>query len=841
MSNNQQGADVTAAILKDWQKRAIIYQEETYTYTELLQIAHCYANAFTETAVPQKIAIFAENSPEWIFAFYGAVCAGATVVPIDILSSAKEVAYILEDCRPDIVFTSPKKRAMLEEAVAMQEGCKCRIVTPDEVDLTARSTMSAEPITPADPDATLLIIYTSGTTGSPKGVMLTYRNAVFNVNSVSVQVPIFLKERNVMILLPLHHAFPLMGSMIAPLFVGGTVCIADGMTAESVLDALNRGKINIIIGVPRLYDMLTKGIMGKINSSKLLKVIYNTAKLIGSQRLSRFIFKSVHKKFGGHIEYLVSGGAALSNATAEVFKALGFYVLEGYGMTETAPMISFTRPGERKIGYVGKPLPGIDIMFSEAGEICVRGDNVMKGYYHREKETADIIRDGWLHTGDRGELDKYGLRITGRIKEIIVTPNGKNINPEELEHEMLHFSKAFKEVGIFMHDDILQAVILPEVQELRDKYIENMEKVLKATVAEFNQTLPSYKHIKRIHIVSSELPKTRLGKVQRFKLADLINGTTQKEAEDDSQRSKTYLILKQYVESETGMTAHADDHFEIDLAMDSLSRIALMAFVQSVFGVEIAEEQFDSVNTLNLLSHYVEEQQQSRDHQRKEVSWKQLLLDKLPDIKLPKPGIIQFFSSLITRFLVRIVYRCRVTGRQNIPSNPCIIVANHRSALDGVLVAARMPFFHGRKTYFFAKAKHWKSNFARFMAEKNNVILMDINKNLTESIQQMAAALKLGKNVIIFPEGTRSQDTKLNEFKETFAILSCTLNVPVLPVVIQGAETAVHEKVALPRFLNKINITILPLISPSPNQEPKTLKNKVEQLYHDFLEGSQQD
>ncbi len=823
-------------MLKNRNKTAVAYKDQVYSYAELLQISSCYESRFSQDRHPKKIAIFMENSPEWVFAFYGAMRTGAIIVPIDMLSTPKEIAYILDDCQPEYVFTSISKLETLNRAFVLQTNCTSEVLTCKDADITAFAEQPITEIVVKDPDDTLLLIYTSGTTGSPKGVMLSYKNVLYNVHAVSQSVPIFTEDRNVMILLPLHHAFPLMGSLVAPLYVGSTVYIAEVMTADSILQTLNEGKIGLIIGVPRLYDMLAKGVMAQINAKKVYKMMYTVLQALGSQTLSKLVFGSVHKKFGGHIDYLVSGGAALSDETARVFKTLGFYVLEGYGMTETAPMISFTRPGERKIGVVGKPLPGIEVKIDEAGEICVKGDNVMQGYYHRPEETAAIIRDGWLHTGDRGVLNHHGLKITGRLKEIIVTPNGKNINPEELELEMLHFSSMVKEVGIFMKDGVLQAVILPEMSKLRDKYIENMGKTLKEVVNDFNQTQPSYKRIKQFHIISSELPKTRLGKVQRYKLADLTHKPERKVEEETQPQSKTFLTLKSYIESETGLPVHANDHLEIDLAMDSLSRIALIAFIKSTFGVDILEEQLDQLNTLALLSTYVDEKKKVEKKSPTQVSWKQILLENLPDIKLPNPGIIHFLSNLLINFLVKFFYNNQTKGQSNVPDEPCIIVANHRSALDGVFITSQMKKVQARKTYLFAKIKHWKSRFSRFMAHKNNVILMDINKNVTASLQQMSAALQKGKNVIIFPEGTRSKNNRLNEFKETFAILSRTLNVPVVPVVITGSERAVHHRVPVPRFRTHIEVNFLRPVYPNIKKSSKAMRDEIVRMYRNILE-----
>lgn len=813
------------------------YCDANYTYEELLQISSCFAQRFLETKNSEKVAIFAENSPEWVFAFYGAVRCGSVVVPVDVLFTAKEVAYVLNDCRPGVVFTSTSKKSLLEEAVGMVEDYQCTILTPDNVDLTGYAERPAQPIENRPLDDTLLIIYTSGTTGTPKGVMLTTRNVLCNVNAVSRNVPIFTEKRNVLILLPLHHAFPLMGSLIAPLYVGGTVCMADGMTAESILSTLNNGQVNIIIGVPRLYDMLAKGVMNKINNHWLTRAIYGTAKFFRSQWLSRLLFRSVHQKFGGHIDYLVSGGAALPDATAEVFKTLGFYVLEGYGMTETAPMISFTRPGERKIGYVGRPLPGIQVRIDEQGEVCVKGDNVMKGYFHRPEETAAIIRDGWLHTGDMGFLDKYGLKLVGRLKDIIVTPNGKNINPENMESDMVAFSPMFKEVGVFMEKGLLQAVIRPEMSALRDTYVENIHQVMKEVVADFNQTQPSYKRIQRFHIVSSELPKTRLGKIQHFMLSSLIQPVERARVEEEVENaSPVFLRLKKYLESETGHAVRSHDHFEIDLAMDSLSRVALMAFVFSNFKVQVDEEKMDELNTLALLSEFVESRTSDSLATQEVVSWESILLGNLTGVTLPKPGVIHLFTRSVCDFLVRIFCRCKSKGQENIPEEACIIVANHRSALDGVFITSQMRLLSARKTFIFAKAKHWKSRFARFMAEKNNVILMDINKNLTDSLRQMAAALKGGQKVIIFPEGTRSKNKRLNEFRDTFAILSRTLNVPIVPVAIEGSESAVYDHIALPRFQNRVEVKFMKPIYPEHSKNAKVLKDRVFRLFKDVLE-----
>lgn len=557
-------------------KLAITFKDDKYTYEQLLRYSQLYADKFSLECKPEKILIFAQNSPEWCFAFYGAMRCKSIVVPLDAQSTKKEIEYVINDCRPDIVFISDDKKEMFAD-MNLHDA---RLMTKDDVVLSDDKNIPATDIPLGNLEDVMLINYTSGTTGNPKGVMLTYKNVMFNIDSVSKQVPIFQEDSNVMVLLPLHHILPLLGSLVAPLYMGGTLHIAEAMNAESIIKTLNAGKVSIIIGVPRLYDMLVKGIMSKINASFVTRLLYKITKLIGSDAVSRVIFSSVHKKFGGHLKYLVSGGAALSVETATILKTLGLYVLEGYGMTETAPMISFTRPGRRKVGYAGELLPNIEAKIAENGEICVKGDNVMKGYYKREEETAQIIKDGWLHTGDMGILDKYGLKITGRIKEIIVTSNGKNINPELLEKEFLNESKYVQEIGIFLSGDILHAAIRPEMTAVRQSSLDDMDALIKSEVERFNAEQPQYKRIKQYHIMSEELPKTRLGKVQRFLLPHLIDKPkTHTEQESLEGKSEVYKMLKAFVEDETKTIANENDHFEIDLSMDSLSKVSLLAYI----------------------------------------------------------------------------------------------------------------------------------------------------------------------------------------------------------------------------------------------------------------------
>ncbi|MDR3252817.1 MAG: AMP-binding protein [Tannerella sp.] len=810
-------------------KTALVYRGREFSYSQLLQYSLYYANCFGSIGSGSKLLIFADNSPQWVFAFYAAMRLGVVVVPVDIQSTVKELAYILRDCEPEMIFCTEAKKTLVRNAIDSVEGCKCATVTEPPIDLAVLEALPVTEIHISDPERLIVIVYTSGTTGTHKGVMLNYKNIHYNIYAVTHDVPIFRKECNVMVLLPLTHILPLLGTVMIPLYAGNTIYIAEGLSGDAILKVLNEGKINIIIGVPRLYDTLSQGIMRKINARLITKIIYQLVKLVGIRAVSRFVFKSVHETFGGHLEFLVSGGASLPDATARIFRTLGFYILEGYGMTETAPMISFTRPGKWKIGYAGEPLNGIEVISDEFKEICVRGDNVMEGYYNRPEETAEIIRDGWLHTGDIGFLDKNGIKITGRIKDIIITPNGKNINPELVETSLMAFSPYIAEVGVFAQNDVLQAIIIPKMVALRElSSVENIHEFFKEEIAKYNRETPPYKRIKQIHIVSEELPKTRVGKIQRFKLPFLAVGRTASENKSEDlpeSESRVYSLLKAFIEEEVHTAAKANDHFEIDLAMDSLSRVALIAYIESAFGIALNEERMEELNTLLKLARYVEEH--SAGITEKEISWKEILSSPFAAIKLPKAGFVHRITNYIIKIILNTTYRYRGLGEQNIPEEPCIFVANHSSALDGVIITARMSLKTAQNTFLFAKEKYWRTRFARFMAGKNNIITMDINKNLRQSLQQMSCVLQQGKNVIIFPEGTRSKTQSLNHFKETFAILSTELRVPVVPVIIEGSEKATFRPIKIPRFFARIRVEFLKPVYPDDKHTPGSFRDKI--------------
>ena len=483
----------------DLNKIAIIAGEHNVTYSELLQRVAQFGRK-TPSGKQTKTVVFSENREGWAYAFFSVWMNEGIAVPVDASSTASDVAYILNDCKPDAVWVSKEREAILRQALLLGSWTPQIFLIDDYECLSLQneppcSILPWSALSEPDNQDTAVIIYTSGTTGSPKGVMLSYANLKANIHSVSYDVPIYTEKRRTLVLLPLHHVLPLMGSLIAPLYMGAGIAISPSLSGPDIMDTLQRGQIGIMIGVPRLWQTLYAGIKKKIDQSAVGRMLFSLCNMAKSRTLSRIVFSSVRKKMGGHIDYLVSGGAALDKEIGEGLRTLGLDVLEGYGMTETAPIIAFTRPGDIIPGCSGLPLPGVECKLVD-GELCVKGPNLMKGYYNRPEETAEVIdSEGFLHTGDLAQFDSAGrITITGRTKEIIVLSNGKNVQPSEIEYKIEKFDKLVKEAAVVQDGDMLRAIIVPQPSWASTKTDTEVAALLKREVLEpYNRTVSAYK------------------------------------------------------------------------------------------------------------------------------------------------------------------------------------------------------------------------------------------------------------------------------------------------------------------------------------------------------------
>lgn len=782
--------------VKDYNKTAIIYDGKEISYKEAIVKSKIFSQEFP-IENEDKVIIFMENRPELLYSFLGTWDKSGTCVCLDASLSGEELVYYINDSDSKYIYTSKGNLPKVQKALEIS-GKTLGIAVVDEIE---DKEFDGELVINAPaPENVALMLYTSGTTGNPKGVMLKFDNILINVEGLD-KYNMFVQEDIVLALLPMHHIFPLLGSGVIPLAKGATIVFLKEMSSQAMVDAFQKYKVTMMIGVPRLWEMLHQKIMEKINASKVTKGIFKLAEKIDNISFSKKIFKKVHDNFGGNLRFFVSGGSKLDPKIARDFLTLGIKICEGYGMTETAPMISFTPLNEIMPGSAGKILSGIEVKIADDGEIIARGRNVMKGYYKRPEATAETIdKDGWIHTGDLGEIKNDYLYVTGRKKEMIVLSNGKNINPIEIEQWIMGKTNLIQEIVVAEIDSVLTAVIYPNFQKISEEKVTNIKETLKwGVIDSYNGKAPNYKKILDIKIVQEEMPKTKIGKIRRFMIPEMLKDKDNENIVIEEPKFEEYTMLKDYLVKVKKKPVTPFAHIELDLGMDSLDMVELLTYLESTFGIKASEELIIENSTVEKLAEYIKENR--GENVIEEVNWKEYL-NKDIDVELPKSNIVTKIGKAILWIVFKLYIRVKKEGAENITTDPVIYAGNHQSFLDAFLFNHVVPTNVLNNVYYLAKVKHFSKGYMKTLGENSNVILVDINKNLGEVLQTLAMVLRSGKSVAIFPEGARTRDGKMLEFKKAFAILAKELNIPIVPFGIKGAFEAFPSNSKFPKSSN---------------------------------------
>lgn len=510
------------------------------SFRQLRDSSEALARAFKAQGLNQgdHVVLLSENLPEWGIAFFSVLRVRGVVVLLDKLLKREEIQAIVEIVKPKLAIASKQFLNVFVEMnlripILLLDGEDKR-VTPLARGIEQGLRAPALGTLSATPDSTAVMIFTSGTTGKPKGVMLSHQNFISNLLSFTKMFPAAFFHSNFLSILPLNHAFELTAGFLTPLYGGGTVTYADSLKPSHLLKTMQEASSQIVLAVPAFLEMLHRNILLQVHHSRALERKFNLAlklaSLFPSQTFRRWLFRDIHALFGGKLDYFVSGGAPLSGELQAAFEKLGFTVIQGYGLTETAPVLTVNPFHRTKRNSVGKAIPGVDIKIEgeREGEILAKGSNVMKGYYEDQEGTALVMQDGYFRTGDVGYLDKDGyLYISGRLKNLIVTSTGKKVFPEELE-EKLKMVPYIKEVCVLgrrsgVEEDVV-AVVVPDAlrleaegvpqAEVRGKIWEGIKKV--------NATLADYKRVKNLILFEGEFPKTPTLKIKRRELEQQI-------------------------------------------------------------------------------------------------------------------------------------------------------------------------------------------------------------------------------------------------------------------------------------------------------------------------------
>ena len=825
--------------LYDRKRIAVTYGEQKISYADVIKYVNYYSE-FLDITKGDRSALMMENRPESIFSFFSIWAKKGIAISLDAGYTVDQLAYVLGDSTPKYLFVSNKTKKVAEEANSKLNNI-IKIINVDELVLPAEYKIKKEEFENDSNDDVAVIVYTSGTTGNPKGVMITYENIKTNMEGVRA-VDLVNETDVILAMLPYHHIMPLCFTLILPIYMGVPIVLLTEISSASLLKTLQENRVTVILGVPRVWEMLDKAIMIKINESPLAKFMFKIAEKINSMAIRKMLFSKVHKQFGGHIRLMVSGGAKIDKNILEDFRTMGFCAIQGYGMTETAPIIAFNVPGRERSDSAGEVIPNVEVKIADDGEILVKGKNVMKGYYNNEKATEEAFdKDGWFHTGDLGRMDGKYLIIIGRKKEMIVLPNGKNIDPNDIENEIIKNTDLIKEIAITEYKEQLLAIIYPDFQQIEAKKIVNIKDAIKWEVIDkYNVTAPNYKKIHDIKIVKEELPKTRIGKIRRFMLKDLIEDKDdvieQKEEKKTivvpPEMKEKFDIINKYIDERYHKAIDLDSHIELDLGFDSLDIVEFMNFLNETFGINLVEQDFVENKTISAIIKLVDDRAGKLVEKTDKNENLKKIIESDSDVKLPKDARYAKFLRVILGPFFRFYFKYKCIDKENIKDGAGIIVGNHQSYLDGFMVNNVFTTKEMNDNYYRATALHFKSKTMKYLANHGNIILVDANRNLKNTLQAAAKVLKNNKKLIIFPEGARTRDGQIHEFKKTFAILAKDLNVPIYPFVLKGAYEAFPYNKKFPKR-NNVSVQFLERIEPNN----KTVEELVEETKNNIAKN----
>mgnify|MGYP000948399301 CR=1 FL=1 len=522
------------------------------TYSQFKNDVDALGTAFVSLGLKDTfIAVLGENRYEWCLTYLSTINGTGVIVPLDKELPQADIEYVLEKSNASAIVFSNKHLASMEKVSENNSNIKYFINMDSKIDEGKFLSLSKlleigqalikngkREFIEASVDRTKMsiLLFTSGTTGFAKGVMLSHKNICSNMISIRNTVNVGSEDSSLSIL-PLHHTYECTIGFLCIIFSGGTISFSEGL--RQIPRNLKEFKPTLMITVPLLLENVYKKVWDQAGKKTGGKLIIRAAicsgvflkKVLGID-IRRKIFKTIHDNLGGKLRLIITGAAAIDPVVSKFFRNIGIGVLQGYGLTECSPLVAGNRDNAFKDGSVGLPIPGTEIRIINpdekgVGEIVTKGDNLMLGYFENEKATNDSIRDGWFHTGDIGKIDKHGfLYITGRIKNVIVTKNGKNIYPEELEASINKNPFVQESLVLGMTDDFsgethVYAQILPNIEAIKEKLKviniskEEIMKILNDVVKSVNKSLPLYKHIKNFSIRDNEFIKTTTKKIKR--------------------------------------------------------------------------------------------------------------------------------------------------------------------------------------------------------------------------------------------------------------------------------------------------------------------------------------
>ena len=689
---------------------------------------------------------------------------------------------------------------------------------------------------PAKGDDTALLMYTSGTTGTPKGVPLSHENITAELDGIN-EVLKLTEQEKILSLLPLFHAYLQIVNLWVATTYGAEVGYLKEMTPDELGRAMREFKPTILTTVPRLWYLFHKKIFDAVAEKPkpvqaLFKAMLATNGFARNHlklNLGNAFFGKVQESFGGRLRFAVTAGSRFDEAVAEDFNRLGFTIIQGYGLTETSGAATATYEADNRVGSVGKPFFNAEVKIDApdaqgVGEVLIRGAMVFKGYYKNPSATAEVFTDdGWFRSGDLGKFDADGhLFIVGRKKDVIVLPNGKNVHPEDLE---VHYLKSpyVEELAILGVEDKsvgkagaekLVAVVVPDFEYLKHEKIANSQSIIRFDLDNLGRELPEYQRVREYIVRAEPLPRTATRKIKRFELQKELKAGKIASGEKPPEKIWNFSSEdRSLLASNVGKTVaeiirrnakdageiHPQMNLEIDLGLDSLARAEIFAALENAFSTEFeaddAAQALTVADAVNLVRKQVGEVSENQKLETN-LNWSKIVRqadDDLPELRnvlKNRPLFITFAFTVYKAFnlFCRIFMRLEVQDIENLRKleKPFLICPNHQSFLDPFVLCSNYDFEKFRNTFHVGASDFFQSRFMKWVAQMLQTVPVDPDTQLMKAMKAGAIGLKHGKILNIYPEGERGFDGELHEFKKGAAILATELELPILPVALDG-------------------------------------------------------
>lgn len=776
--------DKTAFVNRTGVRRLVV------SYREFSQLSLKMAGLLEQSGVQagDRVLLWGPNSSWWAVAYWGIIMRGAVAVPVDFMS---------DRTRAETIRTLTKAKVVIQSRFKQERMVMGMSLLLEDLQYLLENIQPLAEIAQPAPDDMAQLIYTSGTTGNPKGVILTHRNLVANITQIDQAVPIITPDFGFLSLLPLSHMFEQMGGFFTPLYHGATIVYLRTLKPSAIMAALGEEDIYIIMSVPRLQLLLKNSIQQGLEEKHLAGLFRQLSKLavLLPKALRRVLFYPVLSKFGHNFTAFISGGAPLAPDVFHFWGSMGFTVLEGYGLTETSPVLCVNTMEQQVAGAVGPPLPGVELKI-EHKEVLVRGDNVFPGYYENEQASRDAFTgDGWFRTGDIGEIGSDGwLSIKGREKELIVTGAGVNVYPDQVE-AVLDKIRGVKESCVIGLDtgagEEVHAVLL------LDDSGENLDMI----VAKANNNLDAMSRITGYTLwTEAEFPKTTTLKIKKFQVLEQVKKGGKESDGTASQDTLINLLAKL-----TGVSAsdiHEESLLVNDLGLTSIDRVELVNALEQQYRLDIEDSQIGVETKLADLREIISKREtvRSSDHFR---FWTN---------SAPVRALRMIGDALFSYPLFRSFASLEVIGAEKLEKldGPVIFVANHQSYFDQPSLMFALPkkiryrtataaweeFFFGEYQGFERLWRRLSYEYATFLL---NVFPLPQTRGFSGSLQFMGRLVDNGINILIFPEGGHSKDGTLQSFQPGLGIIVKELGVAVVPVKINGTGQVLPHDARFPK------------------------------------------